>query len=261
MADGEAKLPDDDRLYRIDGWRFDAAAGELSRDGVRRRLEDRAARTLELLCRARGRVLTRQEIHDAIWGGRALSPNSLAVVIADLRQALEDDERQLIETVPKRGYRLADAPAAPVTIARPPSRRWAAGLALAVAVVGLGAFGLFALRPAPVLTVGVGPIVNQTGDPAFDPLARSTSELTLTYLNRARGIAVTRGSLAAGTRSARRLNLQGRLALWSGAPVVYLTATDPRTSQVVWSGMAMGPEDALPANIDKALAEFAAKAD
>lgn len=257
MADGE-----DDRIYRIGGWRFDAAAGELARDGKRRRLEDRAARTLELLARAQGRVLARQEIHDVIWGGRALSPNSLAVVIADLRQALGDDDHQIIETVPKRGYRLMGAAAppglAPAGADAPPARpdrRLALALSVTGVLVAMGA-GAMLLAPKPGLTLGVGEVANETGQAAFQPLARSVSQLILTDLGRRGGAALVRGQAPARGHA---LNLESRLAMWSGQPTVYLSAVDARTGKVVWSGMALGPEDDIPANLDKALTDFAAK--
>ena len=48
--------------------------------------------------------------HDAIladvWAGRSQSDNSLSIVVGQLRKVLGDDRRQLIESVPKRGYRL-----------------------------------------------------------------------------------------------------------------------------------------------------------
>lgn len=254
------------RVHQVGGWRFDAVAGELSNGDVRRRLEDRAARTLELLCRAGGQVVSHQALVEAIWNGRTLSPNSTAVVIADLRRALGDDARnpRILETVPKRGYRLVAAPSATdrTDAARPPHRRWL-GLAGALGVFTLGG-GLLVWRSThPRLLLGVGAVINETGRPVYEPLSRSVSELTLTRLGRLPGVRLVRGRVEAGLPAdpARRLNLQGRLAMWSGQPTVYLTAVDPRSGAVVWSGMALGPEDALPANIDKALKDFEASLD
>jgi DNA-binding winged helix-turn-helix (wHTH) protein len=94
--------------HRIGGWEFLPATGELRRRTDLRRLEPRAARTLELLCEAKGEVVSQEELIAAVWQGRALSENSVAVVIGQLRRALEDDAREprLIESIPKRGYRL-----------------------------------------------------------------------------------------------------------------------------------------------------------
>jgi hypothetical protein len=61
-------------------------------------LEDRAARTLELLCRRRGEVVSKAELIDAVWGGRSISANSVAVVIGDLRKAIEEDAHAPVHT-------------------------------------------------------------------------------------------------------------------------------------------------------------------
>ena len=94
--------------HSIGDWSFEPEANELRRGDERRRLEHRAARTLELLCSRAGEVITPDDILARVWKGRAISANSVPVVISDLRQALEDDARRprYIETVAKRGYRL-----------------------------------------------------------------------------------------------------------------------------------------------------------
>src|SRR4051812_32448204 len=94
--------------HRIGGWEFLPATGELRRRADVRRLEPRAAKALEMLCEAGGDVVSQEQLIDGVWQGRALSENSIAVVIGQLRRALDDDARdpRLIETIPKRGYRL-----------------------------------------------------------------------------------------------------------------------------------------------------------
>src|SRR6266550_3764475 len=94
--------------HRIGGWEFSPATGELRRRTDVRRLEPRAAKALQLLCEANGELVSQEELIAGVWHGRALSENSVAVVIGQLRRALDDDAREprLIETIPKRGYRL-----------------------------------------------------------------------------------------------------------------------------------------------------------
>ena len=65
----------------------------------------------ELLLRA-GEVVSKDELLDAIWPGVNVVESSLSVAISKLRRALGDEASQLIETVPRIGYRLA----APVTV-------------------------------------------------------------------------------------------------------------------------------------------------
>ena len=236
-----------DRTYGIGDWTFAPAANELRRGDERRRLEDRAARTLELLCARPGEPVAPEAIVAEVWNGRSQSPNSLAVVIGDLRRALDDDARRprYIETVAKRGYRLIAPPPPAVPPPSAPARRWlpfAILLLLAAAVAGW-----WLARPA-AEAVRVAEVVNATGDPAYDPLARATSELIVTTLDR-RGVAVTRGESG--------LALEAKLILWNGQPTVGLTATDA-SGAVRWSAMARGPAAQIAPNVMTALDGFAA---
>ncbi len=250
---------------RIGDWSFDPAAGELRRGDERRRLEDRAARTLELLCRRRGEVVSQAELTKAVWNGRTVSANSLPVVITDLRRALEDDARapRFIETVAKRGYRLmpgrGDAPLpSPAKVMR--SRLFLLGFLLLLAVAGFGAWR-FASTPAPRTVVVVTPdVANATGDAAYGPMAWAVSELVSADLSRLRVDFVRErpGEPAMAADGGPRIRLTGKLILWTGQPTVMFTAA--RDGRVVWSGMAKGPEPAFPATVRAAMSDFAAKA-
>src|SRR5436305_14506530 len=94
--------------HRVGAWHFTPATGELRRRTDVRRLEPRAAKVLEMLCEAGGEVVSQEQLIVGVWNGRSLSDNSVAVVIGQLRRALDDDAREprTIETMPKRGYRL-----------------------------------------------------------------------------------------------------------------------------------------------------------
>lgn len=241
-------------------WMFDPAAAELRRGDERRRLEDRAARTLELLCRRRGEVVSQETLVEQVWGGRALSANSVAVVIGDLRRALGDDARQprYIETVAKRGYRLIAPGAAEPAAATPapPRRRMVWAAAAAVAVLGVAALAWVRVGPqaaAPV-TVVVEDVTNATGDPAYDALARSVTDVMLAHMAAAEGVRVVRrpDRDAAAT-------LGGRLVIWSGHPAMGMTALDPDSGEVLWSAMASGPESQLPRQIGMGVGQFTAR--
>lgn len=252
--------------FGIGDWTFDSRAGELRRGDERRRLEDRTARTLELLCRRRGEVVGAAEIVEAVWGGRALSPNSVAVVIGDLRRALGDDARRprYIETIAKRGYRLAPAPEAtagagraaerepapPLTRVRPRTVALAAGLAAALAI-GLFLANAQADRRPSVL---VRDLTNATGDAGYDALTRASSELVVTDLTRSGGLNVYRSEPGAADA---QYDLGGKLTLWNGQASVTLTAQDPVSGRIVWSRVAPGPAAALPTQIRSATEEFA----
>ena len=235
--------------FRIGSWDFYPTTGELRRGADLRRLEPRAARTLELLREAQGEVISQEQLIAGVWNGRNLSENSVAVVIGQLRRALGDDAREprLIETIPKRGYRLA------ATIQPRPQRatRWPILVALAAIA------GLILLLVATQLwrpstpEVGMADVVNATSEPAYDPVVRATSELIVADLSK-RGFTVRRGG------KSNALNLTGKLVMWNGAPSLGMSATDS-SGVVVWSAMINGTAATIPAGVAHKLDEFQAR--
>ena len=92
-----------------------------------------------------GEVVSKERLLDDLWGSQAVSESALTRTVTELRQALGDsaDAPHLLETIPKRGYRLIGsvvplAPAAdaaiPTRTGRVPRRRWPA-LALGAGVL------------------------------------------------------------------------------------------------------------------------------
>ncbi|MEM6796608.1 MAG: winged helix-turn-helix domain-containing protein, partial [Acidobacteriota bacterium] len=65
-------------------------------------------KTLALLISRPGRLVTKEEFLERVWGGDAVEEGSLASSISEIRGVLGDDAREprYIETLPKRGYRL-----------------------------------------------------------------------------------------------------------------------------------------------------------
>jgi tetratricopeptide (TPR) repeat protein len=91
---------------------------------------------LVLFAGAGGRVLSKDEIVEAVWGGRAIGDDTLAAAVSRLRRALgEHPERRYIETAPKRGYRavVEDDAVAPASV-----RPAAAGPAEVEALIAQG---------------------------------------------------------------------------------------------------------------------------
>lgn len=244
-------------------WHFSPQTASLSRGGERRRLEHRAAMVLEFLCRRQGTPVSAAELVEAVWSGRALSQNSVAVVIADLRRALGDDSRQprYIETIPKRGYRLlasvSEAPAASPPAPSParPVLRYGVLAAVLMLALAAGAALLFANHAPAPFTVAIAAVPNETRDAAYDPLATAVTELIGTELGRLPNVRVMRGG---GRVNAR---LRGSLILWNGQAALALSAEDPASGAVLWSGMASGPAGMLPAQVRKEMGEFRAYVD
>jgi DNA-binding winged helix-turn-helix (wHTH) protein len=78
-------------------------------------LGERSFGVLALLVENAGRVVGRQELIDSVWHDVAVSDDSLARAVSDLRTALGDDSSQptFIRTVHRRGY-LFIAPVTPI---------------------------------------------------------------------------------------------------------------------------------------------------
>ena len=242
-------------IYRIGDWTFDAHSGELRRGDKRRRLEHRAARTLQLLADADGAIVAQDRIIAEIWSGRSLSGNSVSVVISQLRRSLDDDARRplLIETVPKRGYRLVGGSAQTASGGRS-GRRRAIGLALLALVLLTGAAAW--LRSEPIAAkplLAVTDVVNQTGSAAYAPLARATSELIINQLSR-RGFNLRRDGRAGD------LVVESKLVMWNGEPYLGMTATDDK-GVVRWTAMIRGADGRIPAGVSGELNRFEEKID
>lgn len=170
--------------YRFDGFYLDRPRMLLTRDGQPVPLEPKALDVLLFLIDRRDRLVTKEELLDAIWKDTFVTPNVLTREIAQLRKALDDDagEPRVIETAARRGYRFIAAitettvapgfeppPAAPAAAAAaagvlPPARRtagrpvWLWAAAVGVLVVGAATATWFASRgwhagttPGPVL--------------------------------------------------------------------------------------------------------------
>jgi serine/threonine protein kinase len=98
------------RIARFGGFELDLRSGELTRDGVRLRLQEQPLRILTMLLEHPGEVVMRDEIRKRLW------PNDTAVEIGHginaavlrLREALGEsaENPRFVETLPRRGYRF-----------------------------------------------------------------------------------------------------------------------------------------------------------
>jgi DNA-binding winged helix-turn-helix (wHTH) protein/TolB-like protein/Tfp pilus assembly protein PilF len=101
----------------IGQWSIHQAEGTLRQNGQSVRLEPRVMDVLVYLAAHSERVVPKEELMEAVWGGAFVEEGALSQAIHSLRKVLGDDARQprFIQTVPKRGYRLV----APVTSREP----------------------------------------------------------------------------------------------------------------------------------------------
>lgn len=107
MATASAASPGPER-YRFGPLWLDATAHTLSRDGLPMALEPKAFAVLLELLRRPGELVGREQLLDAVWGHRHVTPGVLTRAIAQLRTALQDDPHHplYIQTQHALGYRF-----------------------------------------------------------------------------------------------------------------------------------------------------------
>jgi DNA-binding winged helix-turn-helix (wHTH) protein len=90
---------------------IDTDARELRRAGTAVHLEPQVFDLLVYLVRNHARVVSKDELLDAVWQGRIVSETALSSRIKAARQAIGDDgnEQRLIKTVHRRGFRFVGA--------------------------------------------------------------------------------------------------------------------------------------------------------
>lgn len=170
-----------------------------------------------------GSVVTREELQRRLWSGDSFGDfdNGLNKAIAKLREALDDSKvsSRLIETIPRRGYRLTaevnwlglyrrpmvseEAMPQPER-RRPPARYWLAGgmiLALLVTIVmWLNRSTIsdwLGVRPS-IHSVAVLPLANLSNDPEQEYFADGMTEQLITNLSYAKPLRVLSRSSTIG---------------------------------------------------------------
>src|SRR5271167_1000404 len=92
-------------VYTSGDWDIDIARRELRLRGTPTPLGDRAFEIVEVLVESAGELVNKNHIMDAVWPGAVVEENTLHAHISAIRKALGRD-RELLKTVPGRGYRL-----------------------------------------------------------------------------------------------------------------------------------------------------------
>ena len=95
-------------LYLFDDCVLDLDRRELRRGVTSIAIEPQVFDLLEYLIRHRERVVSRDELIEAIWGGRIVSESALTTRISAVRSAVGDSgtEQRLIKTLPRKGIRF-----------------------------------------------------------------------------------------------------------------------------------------------------------
>jgi TolB-like protein len=94
--------------HRFGPYVLDVEQCELREDGVRRPVEPQVLALLTLLVENRHRVISKDELVERIWDGRAISDAAIASRVKAARQAIGDDgaSQGAIRTIHKLGFRF-----------------------------------------------------------------------------------------------------------------------------------------------------------
>src|SRR5690606_22347309 len=113
--------------YRFDGFELDTSLYELRRAGERIPVEPRALDVLHYLIVNRDRVVSKEELLDAVWGDRFVSEAAITTALRTARMAIGDTgkEQRLIRTVFRRGYQFTGTVAQTAAEPRPGDGHWA----------------------------------------------------------------------------------------------------------------------------------------
>ena len=114
-------------LYHFDRFCLDPDRRELRRDGTPIAVEPKVFDLMVYLLDHRDRVVSKDDLINAVWQGRIVSESALATCINAARVALGDsgDEQRLIKTFPRKGLRftgtILQIPIKAAALATPPA--------------------------------------------------------------------------------------------------------------------------------------------
>jgi len=97
--------------YKFENCTLDVERRELHRDGILQPVEPQVLDLLHFLIKNCDRVVSRENIFQAVWRGRIVSDAVLGTRINAARIAIGDDgtQQRLIKTLPRNGFRFIAA--------------------------------------------------------------------------------------------------------------------------------------------------------
>ncbi len=109
------------QVFRFGEYSLDADRRELRRGTALLSVEPQVFDLLLFLVRNRDRVVSKDDVLEAVWGGRIVSESTLTTRINAARRAIGDsgEKQQLIRTIARKGFRFV-APVADETAAAAP---------------------------------------------------------------------------------------------------------------------------------------------
>ncbi|HKP68391.1 MAG TPA: winged helix-turn-helix domain-containing protein [Pyrinomonadaceae bacterium] len=256
-----------ERIYKFDGFALDAERRLLTDDHGRAvDLTPKAVEILSLLVENAGQLVTKEELMKRVWSDSFVEEANLSHHIFKLRKALaENDDRKLIETVPKRGYRfvaeIRSQSETPRDDVESPTRLggfpWRAVIATGTVLVVLSAAWLLfsgktttpiagSDSAASIRSIAVMPFVNESGNEDVEYLSDGMTETLINSLSEVPTLSVKsrpavfryKGRDVAYATLASELNVEGllfgRLTHRGNELTLFLSLIDPQTENQIW---------------------------
>jgi TolB-like protein len=163
--------------FAFEGYVFDLDRRELTRGSEAIAIGPQVFDLLAYLLQNRTRVLSKDNLIDAVWGGRIVSESTLTSHINAVRKAIGDtgEEQRLVRTIARKGYRfVGDVRESDVSERLDPARPPDSAAQSAAPVLA------FPDRPS----IAVLPFLNLSGDPTQDYFVDGVVEDIISALSR-----------------------------------------------------------------------------
>lgn len=247
----------DDESFMVGKWQVEPALDRIGCEGVVRTVRPQVMELLVYLANRPREVVHTRDLLNDLWDGRIVSDGSVYNCVSELRLALagNEDEESVVETIPKKGYRLVAAVTAREPAIDPQSR----GRRFPIVVAATIAFGVFVLAwywlqisDAPngqIRSLVVLPLDSHSPDLERDEyFTNGMTEALISRLSQIRGIKVIsrtsamqlKGSAMTVPEIARTLGVDGVVegSVLTGDREIRLTLQliDGKTDSHLWTG-------------------------
>lgn len=221
-------------IYRFGDCALDTERREFRRAGDVIFLEPQVFDLLEFLIRSRERVVSKDDVLNAVWGGRAVSDAALDTRLSSVRHAIGDNgtEQRLIRTIRTRGFRFVG------TVHEEAASR---------AAFHGGGEGPADMSFADHPTLAVLPLAGIGGGAALEALADGISDELVTMLSKTGWLLVapraaafackseTLGPMQLGCKLGVRYLLQGNIRQVEGRRRVTVELVDAIVPRQIWA--------------------------
>lgn len=189
----------DRQPFKVGGATVDPVSRDACWRGGKERLQPQTLKVLRALVSHHGDVITRDELVQLCWDGRAVSDDVINRAILLLRHLAEHAGGFKIVTVPRTGYRLVELESSPNSAL---TRRWVPiAIVLAISVVGIAVLMSLHRQPAsqgtpPAPNISIMPFVAEGNDALVRQVAHAVP-VSLSHMLAQSGFAIVRDDPAA----------------------------------------------------------------